>query len=52
MSKNSWCDVLRTSAYRKVGLPSPFVVVTELRPVETGSILVDVFVNDRIEGKL
>jgi hypothetical protein len=35
-----------TSAYRRAGLPSPFVVVTEFKPVETGSVAVEAILND------
>ena len=29
-----------------MGLPSPFVVVTEFKPVETGSVAVEAILND------
>ena len=35
-----------TSAYRRAGLPCPFVVVTESKPVETGSVAVEAIVYD------
>jgi hypothetical protein len=35
-----------TSAYRRAGLPCPFVVVTEFKPVETGSVAVEAILDD------